>query len=151
MKKITATVILAAMLITAAGCSGSTSSVNSNTAESTDSITVESANAEFTNISSSFMRPAEVFNIDNESGKPSDSSVSLTFDENDRIHTCDYQTADGLQCRAIYTYEDTYAHIYTFGGDYLVDDVVIKCEYSEDSGWTVIDGYHFKNTSQTDV
>lgn len=163
MKRITAAILLSAMFISAAGCSASSQTTSeeptvSSSAEEPTSSTVQAAtdnaadeaDVEWNSILASFKRPAEVFTVNSETGELSDDNVTLTFDDQNRVHTCDYTTTDGLECSAIYRYEDEYAHIYTFGGNYLVDDVVIHCEYSEGSGWTEIDGYYFKNTVGTD-
>ncbi len=142
MKKLVIFSFVAALLLCISGCgtdaTASASGVSDSTPLSSSSVSQETAGPQFA-------RPADVFDFEKATGDQADKSIVIEYDDMNRIKRCEYTTASGMPCRAIYTYNDTYAHIFTFGGNMLSDDLVIHCEYSEGAAPIVINGYYFIN------
>lgn len=97
-----------------------------------------------------FARPADAFDFEKATTDQGDNGVVIKYDDKGRIKDCRYTTESNMDCHAIYTYNDTYAHIFTFGGNALVDDIIIHCEYSEGTDCIIINGYYFTNTKSNE-
>ena len=142
MKRIISAVLLSAMIVCISGCNTDKTSA--------PSVVLSEAPAPASSQSDIpiFTRPAETFDYDNATSDQAAADVRIDYDEQGRIKECFYTTETGMECDAIYTYNDTYAHIFTFGGSNLVDDLIIHCEYSEGAAPIVIKGYYFINRTR---
>ncbi len=154
MKKFFISALIAVITVGITGCNSdnNVSDTQSETSVQSEPVVsdTDSADAEFRSAIKGFTRPAFSFVVEEDTPEPYIENVVLQYDEQGRIKQCDYLSLEGMKCKAYYTYNDTYAHIFTFCGDYLVDDLVIHCEYNQENDWTVIDGYYFKNTISTE-
>lgn len=156
MKRFIIVVLLFILPVCVSGCQSDSDNAVSNTQNSISSQSesfgsdTDNTQAELNSTIKNFLRPAFAFSIEKDTPEPVVDNVVFLYDEKGRIKQCDYLSSNGMKCKALYTYNDTYAHIFTFGETHMVDDLIIHCEYNDGADWTIINGYYFKNILSTE-
>ncbi len=141
MKKIAIFVVAICMvMLLLPGCNSSDSKGGN-----TDTRTVEANRHEITNNDTGIVynTPADAVKIDLTSADPSNNQIQFSYDENNRISQCHYQT-DGYSIKLVYSYSGNNIHIYAFSDEYVAaDETFTVSSYDANAGFMSYNGYYF--------